>query len=173
LIALDAQIELRQGRRSRRLALDEFYLGYQRKDLRPGEFVSAVNIPRSPATQRMASYKISKRFDQDISAICASFAIRLEGQRVTAARLAFGGMAATPARARKAEAALLNHDWQPQTVEAAVLALSEDFHPLTDLRASSQYRLLVAGQLLRRFYRESQGENTLPLREISPVAELS
>jgi xanthine dehydrogenase small subunit len=173
LIALDAQLELRQGRRSRQLALDEFYLGYQRKDLRPGEFVSAVNIPRSPATQRIASYKISKRFDQDISAVCAGFAIRLDGQRATAARLAFGGMAATPARARKAEAALLNQPWQPQTVEAAVLALSEDFQPLTDLRASSEYRLFVAGQLLRRFYRESQGTNIPSLRDISPVAELS
>ncbi|HEY0685940.1 MAG TPA: xanthine dehydrogenase small subunit [Steroidobacter sp.] len=173
LIALDAQLELRQGRRSRRLPLDEFYLGYQRKDLRPGEFLSAVNIPSSPAAQRIASYKVSKRFDQDISAVCAGFAISLDDQRVTAARLAFGGMAATPARARKAEAALLNQKWQPQTVEAAVLALNEDFRPLTDLRASSHYRLLVAGQLLRRFYRESQGNTAASLRQIAPVAELS
>lgn len=173
LIALDAQLELRQGRRSRRLALDEFYLGYQRKDLRPGEFVAAVNIPRSPATQRIAGYKVSKRFDQDISAVSTGFAIRLEGQRVIAARLAFGGMAATPARARRAEAALLNQEWQPQTIEAAVLALSEDFQPLTDLRASSQYRLFAAGQLLRRFYRESQEHIGPSLREIAPVAELS
>ena len=170
LIALGAQIELRRGKQSRTLPLDQFYLGYQRKDLQPGEFVCAVTVPRATAGQRIASYKVSKRFDQDISAVCAGFAIQLDGDRVVAVRLGFGGMAAIPARAPRAEAALLNKDWSSQTVEAAVAALSEDFKPLSDMRASSEYRLLAAQQLLRRLFRETQSEPVASLQELAPVA---
>lgn len=170
LIALGAQIELRRGKELRTLPLDQFYLGYQRRDLQPGEFVCAVTVPRATAGQRIASYKVSKRFDQDISAVCAGFAIQLDSDRVVAARLAFGGMAAIPARAPRAEAALLNKDWSSQTVEAAVDALSEDFKPLSDMRASSEYRLVAAGQLLRRFFRETQNASAASLHELAPVA---
>lgn len=173
LIALGAELELRTGQQTRRVPLDQFYLGYQRTDLRQGEFIVAVTVPRARAGQRIASYKVSKRFDQDISAVCAGFAVTLDGSRVTAARLAFGGMAAIPARARKAEAALLNQEWHARTIEMAIDALTEDFQPLTDLRASSEYRLLTAGHLLRRFYRESQGNIGRSLRDLVPVAEPS
>jgi len=173
LIALGAELELRAGQQTRRVPLDQFYLGYQRTDLRPGEFIVAVTVPKARAGQRVASYKVSKRYDQDISAVCAGFAITLDGSRVTAARLAFGGMAAVPARARKAEAALLNQEWHPRTIESAIHALTEDFQPLTDLRASSEYRTLTAGHLLRRFYRESQGNIGQSLRNLTPVTELS
>src|SRR4029453_2610759 len=97
LIALGAQVELRRGAQTRTLPLERFYLGYQRKDLQPGEFVSAVIIPRAPAGALIASYKVSKRFDQDISAVCAGFMLQLDGTRIVAARLGFGGMAAVPA----------------------------------------------------------------------------
>jgi xanthine dehydrogenase small subunit len=170
LLALGAEIELRRGQQTRRLPLDQFYLGYQRKDLRPGEFVVAVWVPAMPRGARIASYKVSKRFDQDIAAVCAGFMIELDGDRVISARLGFGGMAAVPTRAKKAEAALLNRQWCTETVEDTVTALNEDFQPLSDLRASKEYRLLAAGQLLRRFYRESQGETTLSLRALTPVA---
>jgi xanthine dehydrogenase small subunit len=170
LMALGAEIELRRGSQTRRVPLDEFYLGYQRKDLQPGEFVVAAWVPLLPREVRIASYKVSKRFDQDIAAVCAGFMLELDGDRVKSARLGFGGMAAVPARAKNAEAALLGEEWCAETVEAAVTALNEDFQPLSDLRASKEYRLLAAGQLLRRFYRESLGDTTLSLRTLAPVA---
>jgi xanthine dehydrogenase small subunit len=170
LLALGAEIELRRGQQTRRVALDQFYLGYQRKDLQPGEFVVAVWVPLMPRGAHIASYKVSKRFDQDIAAVCAGFMVELDGDRVASARLGFGGMSAVPARAKKAEAALLGMQWSAETTEAAVAALREDFQPLSDLRASKEYRWLAAGQLLRRFYRESQGDRTLSLQTLSPVA---
>jgi xanthine dehydrogenase small subunit len=158
LIALDAQLELRLGTQVRTLPLDRFYLGYQRKDLRPGEFVVSVTVPTPAAGWRIASYKVSKRFDQDIAAVCAAFAIQLDGNRVRAARIAFGGMAAIPARAPRTEAALKDKEWNEQTIDAAIAALATDFKPLTDMRASSEYRQMAAAQLLRRFYQEQRGQ---------------
>jgi xanthine dehydrogenase small subunit len=111
----------------------------------------------------VACYKVSKRFDQDISALCAAFCVRVEDGQVLAARIAFGGMAAIPARAPAAERALLGARWDPATIEAAVSALAQDFQPLSDLRASSAYRLRVAGNLLRRFHREHDASG-LPVR---------
>lgn len=169
LIALDAEIELRRGKHVRTLPLDQFYLGYQRTDLQPGEFVTAVTVPRTTEGQHLASYKVSKRFVQDISAVCAGFAIQLEGNRVVAARLAFGGMAAIPARAPRAEAALLGSAWGAETVEAAITALKADFKPLTDMRASSEYRMLAATQLMRRFFSETQSAPAASLHELAPV----
>lgn len=170
LLALGAEIELRRGQATRLLPLNQFYLGYQRTALQPGEFVLAVSIPRAAPGAHIASYKVSKRFDQDIAAVCAGFLVELDGDRVTTARLGFGGMAAVPARATKAEAALSGKQWCASTVEAAVAALSEDFQPLSDLRAGKEYRLLAAGQLLRRFYRQTQGEASPSLRTVTAVA---
>jgi len=152
LIALGAQIELRRGAHTRHLPLDQFYLGYQKKDLSAGEFIVSVSVPAPRPGLRLASYKLSKRFDQDISAVCAAFAVDCDGDRITAARIAFGGLAAIPARARATEAALIGRPWHHDSFEGAVPALAEDFKPLTDLRASSEYRLRGAGNLLRRFY---------------------
>ena len=101
-------------------------------------------------------YKISKRFDQDISAVCAAFALDIDGGVVRAARIAFGGMAATPMRASACEAALTGQSWTPETVEAAVKALAVDFTPLSDMRASAAYRMLAAQNLLRKAFIESR-----------------
>ncbi len=157
LIALGAEIELRRGSHTRRLPLDQFYLGYQRKDLASGEFITAVIVPAPQPGRRVASYKVSKRFDQDISAVCAAFVVDQQGDRISAARIAFGGLAATPARATATEAALTGRRWNQDSIELAAAALAEDFRPLTDLRASSTYRLQAAGNLLRRFYLETAG----------------
>jgi len=157
LMALGARIELRLANMTRTVALDEFYLGYQRKDLKPGEFVVGVTVPAANPKQRVASYKVSKRFDQDISSVCAGFVIELDNGAVRHARLAFGGMAAVPARALAAEKALLGKPWTSASIEAAVAALDQDFKPLTDMRASAQYRLDAAGNLLRRFFLEEGG----------------
>jgi xanthine dehydrogenase small subunit len=160
LLALDAQLELRCGPRVRRLPLDEFYLGYQKKDLAAGEFVAGVAIPLPASGRLLASYKVSKRIDQDISAVCATFYVVVQGERVNEARLAFGGLSGTACRARRAERALLENGWTSQGIDAAIAALAVDFAPLSDLRASSEYRLRAAGNLLRRFHLQQRGEPT-------------
>jgi len=160
LLALDAQIELRTGSAVRRVPLDEFYLGYQKKDLSPGEFVTGVAIPVAVAGRLIGSYKLAKRMDQDISAVCATFCVSVEGERVRSARLAYGGLAAIACRARHAERALLAHGWNPAGIEAAGAALAADFEPLSDLRASRAYRLRAAGNLLRRFFLQSRPEHS-------------
>jgi xanthine dehydrogenase small subunit len=158
LIALGAELELRRGARVRRVPLEDFYVDYGKKDLSPGEFVMGVSIPTPPAGRLLASYKVSKRIDQDISAVCATFCLRIEGERVASARLAYGGMAGIPARARHAERALLATGWTARGIEAAASALERDFKPLSDLRASSAYRLRAAGNLLHRLYRQHGSE---------------
>jgi len=154
MIALGAALELRKGTRTRRMPLEDFYLGYQKKDLAPGEFVVSVTVPPPQPQHLYGSYKLAKRIDQDISAVSAGFSILVSNGVITDARLAYGGMAAVPARARHAEAAMLNQTWSAQTIAAAITSLAKDFQPLTDMRASSDYRLRAAGNLLRRFYLE-------------------
>ena len=157
LIALGARVVLRKGDALRELPLEDLYLGYQKTAMQPGEFVERVRVPvRSPAL-RFATYKISKRFDQDISAVCAAFAITVEGGTIRSARVAFGGMAATPKRAAQCEAALTGQAWNEVICERAAAALARDFTPLSDLRASAGYRLRVAQNLLRKFQLETSG----------------
>ena len=170
LIALGAQIELRRGGDTRHLPLDQFYLGYQKKDLSAGEFIVSVSVPAPRPGLRLASYKLSKRFDQDISAVCAAFAVECDGDRITAARIAFGGMAAIPARAPATEAALVGRPWHRDSFESAAAALAQDFKPLTDLRASSEYRLGGAGNMLRRFYRQFASERTGSVSAVGSVS---
>jgi xanthine dehydrogenase small subunit len=136
--------------------LEEFYLGYQRTALEVGEFVVAVRVP-THTSGWISAYKLAKRFDQDISALSVAFAVRVEAGRVMAARIAFGGMAAVAKRAAAVEHALIGADWNESTIDAAVEKLAEDFKPLTDMRASSAYRLQSAGNLIRRFYFEHSG----------------
>jgi len=180
LIALDAELVLRRGTRTRCLPLERFYLGYQRTALEPGEFVVSVRVPVSPAARSgwIAAYKVSKRIDQDISAVAVAMVVRVEEGRVAQARIAFGGMAAVAARAVATERALVGAAWTQAAVDAAAERLAEDFKPLTDMRASSAYRLRAAGNLLRRFYLEhadSHGGSTAPTRtmEITAVSALS
>jgi xanthine dehydrogenase small subunit len=152
LIALGAELELRHGTLSRKVPLERFYLGYQKKALVPGEFIVGVAVPSPKPGRLFASYKLGKRIEQDISAVCAAFAVDVADGRVVQARLVYGGMAAIPARASNTEAALLGQPWSDATIDAAVAALAVDFKPLTDARASREYRLQTAGNLLRRFY---------------------
>jgi len=154
LIALGAAVDLRKGAKSRRVPLEKFFLGYQKKDLAPGEFVVGVQVPARKAGSWIASYKVSKRIEQDIAAVCATISVTVEAGIVSDARLGFGGMAAIPARAPNAEAMLMGKAWSQESVDAAIGALSLDFQPLTDMRASSAYRLRAAGNLLQRFYLE-------------------
>ncbi len=161
LIALNATLVLRHGRAQRRLPLEAFYLDYMKNALQPGEFVQAIEVP-APAHTALRAYKLSKRFDCDISALAACLAITLDGDRVVEARFAFGGMAAIVKRASQAEAAVRGQPWNEPTLLRAVAALALDFTPLTDLRASANYRQRAAGNLLHRFWLETRTEAPLP-----------
>jgi xanthine dehydrogenase small subunit len=162
LMALDAQIELRKGSTTRRMPLTDFYVDYMKNQLQSGEFVQAVVVPHSPAGQKVRAYKISKRFDCDISALCAGFSIVLDGDTVAQVRLAYGGMAGIVKRAAAAEAALVGQPWTQASVDAAMTAIAIDFKPLSDMRASAAYRLQVAQNLLQRFWLETRTDQPLP-----------
>ena len=155
LIALGATLHLRKGTACRDLPLEEFFLYYGKQDREPGEFVEAVTVPRGQANLRC--YKLSKRFDQDISAVCGCLNLELVDGTVAAARIAFGGMAGIPKRAGSVEAALVGQDWAQQTVEAAARKIREDFTPMTDMRGSAAYRLKSAENMLLRYFFELQG----------------
>ena len=172
LIALGSEIVV-QGVEGRRvLALEDFYLGYQKKDLRAGEFVAAVRVPLPRAGQRFRTYKLAKRFDQDISAVCAAFSVTLDGETIVDARIAFGGMAATPKRASQAEATLLGQSWSEDTLRTAMAALARDYAPLSDARASSSYRLRAAQNLLRRFWLETRPVDPLRASAVNAFASV-
>ncbi|OUM04130.1 xanthine dehydrogenase small subunit [Variovorax sp. JS1663] len=167
LMSLDAQIELRLGERVRRMPLSDFYVDYMKNKLAPGEFVQGLAVPLAAMQRQVRAYKISKRFDCDISALCAGFAIELDGDTVKEVRLAFGGMAAIVKRGAQAEAALVGKPWSQASVNAAKLALAQDFTPLTDMRASADYRLLVAQNLLQRLWLETRAKDPLPVEATS------
>ena len=170
MIALGSQVVLGSVQGMRVLALEDFYLGYQQMDVRPGEFVQAVRVPLPRAGVRFRTYKLAKRFDQDISAVCAAFAITLDGDTVVEARIAFGGMAATPKRAAQAEAALRGQPWVESTLRSAMAALGQDYAPLSDMRASSSYRMRGAQNLLRRFWFETRVDDPLPPAAVNAFA---
>ncbi|SCX57745.1 xanthine dehydrogenase small subunit [Variovorax sp. EL159] len=169
LMSLDTQIELRRGDVVRRMPLPDFYIDYMKNQLQPGEFVQGLAIPLAAMRRQVRAYKISKRFDCDISALCAGFAIELEegSDTVKAVRLAFGGMAATVKRAANAEAALVGKPWTQASVSTAKLALAQDFKPLSDMRASADYRLQVAQNLIQRLWLETRNEDALSIEETS------
>ncbi|HVK32634.1 MAG TPA: xanthine dehydrogenase small subunit [Burkholderiaceae bacterium] len=170
LMALSARLVLRRGARERRVALEDFYLDYMKNALEAGEFVQAIEVP-APTFTHLRAYKLSKRFDSDISGLAAGLALTLDAAgTVTEARFAFGGMAAVVKRAAKAEAALRGRPWDEAAVEAAVCALGSDFSPITDLRASAAYRQRAAANLLRRFWLETRRESPLAAAQVSVFA---
>jgi xanthine dehydrogenase small subunit len=170
MIALGSEVVLRGAFGQRVLALEDFYLGYQKKDLRPGEFVEAVRVPLPKKGLAFRTYKLAKRFDQDISAVCAAFAFELDGDIIRSARIAFGGMAATPKRAANTEVALKGRTWDAATLAVAMAMLPEDYAPLSDMRASGAYRMQVAQNLLKRFWFETRGEAPLAAFEVNAFA---
>jgi xanthine dehydrogenase small subunit len=167
-IALGAKLHLRRGEHRREIKLEDYFLAYGKQDRQPGEFVESVTIPLLPAGEKFATYKISKRREEDISALCGAFRVFVnDSGTVGMARIAFGGMAATPKRARAVEAALLGKPWTMETIEAAIPAFAEDFQPISDMRASAQYRLLSAQNLLKRFFLETTGASARLKREVA------
>ncbi|MEA5674331.1 xanthine dehydrogenase small subunit [Pseudomonas sp. MH2] len=156
LIALNAQIVLRQGDRQRTMALEDYFIDYRITARQDSEFIEKILVPRASSEWSFRAYKVSKRLDDDISAVCAAFNLNIENGVVGGVRIAFGGMAAIPKRARACEAALLGKPWNQASIERACQALAEDFSPLTDFRASKEYRLLTAQNLLRKYFIEQQ-----------------
>jgi len=156
LIALGAQLVLRKGGERRTMPLEDFFLSYGKQDRQPGEWVESVRIPRPAPGTLIRIVKLSKRFDSDISTLLGAFAIRIEGGHVAEARIAFGGMAGIPERARSCEAALIGKAWSEETIESAALAIAEDYRPLSDLRGSAEYRLAAAANLVRGLWLEPE-----------------
>jgi len=157
-IALGAELTLRSKGGRRTIALEDYFIAYREQDLRPGEFVESLWLPRPGPDDLVHISKLTRRFDSDISAVCGAFRLTLREGRIMAARVAFGGMAATPKRAAACEAALTGADFTRATIERAADALLSDFTPLDDVRGSSAYRLEAAGNLLRRLWHRAQGE---------------
>ncbi|WP_209504830.1 MULTISPECIES: xanthine dehydrogenase small subunit [unclassified Ruegeria] len=158
LIALGATLHLRKGDERRSVLLEDFFIDYGKQDRAPGEFVEAVSFPRQ--ADRLKCYKLSKRFDQDISAVCGCFNVTISDGQVADARIAFGGMAGIPKRATHVEAALIGQPWVRETIDAALPAFANDYSPLTDMRASATYRLETAKAMLERYFLEDQGQVT-------------
>ncbi|SFU07330.1 xanthine dehydrogenase small subunit [Mesorhizobium sp. YR577] len=157
-IALGASLTLRKGKARRTIPLEEFFIAYGKQDRQPGEFVEAVHVPVPAQGSHFAVYKITKRRDEDITAALGAFLLTLARDGTVASiRIAYGGMAATPKRASAVEAALTGKPWTEAAVEAAMTKYAEDFTPLTDMRATAEYRMLAARNLLMRFFAETQG----------------
>jgi len=170
LIVLGAQIVLCGAAGERVLPLEAFYLDYMKKDLQADEFVRAVRVPLPRADVQFRTYKLAKRFDQDISAVCAAFAFRIADGVVLEPRIAFGGMAATPKRAARTEALLKDRAWSEAALKEAMAMLAQDYAPLSDMRASSEYRMKTAQNLLRRFWLETRSEAPLPAQDVNAFA---
>ncbi|MEM7723784.1 MAG: xanthine dehydrogenase small subunit [Pseudomonadota bacterium] len=165
LIALGARLHLRKGNARREMALEDFFLDYGKQDRAPGEFVEAISV--LVQEDRLRVYKLSKRFDQDISAVCGAFNITVDGGAVTEARIAFGGMAGTPKRALAVEQALMGSPWSEATIAAAVEKFDTDYTPLSDMRASAEYRMETARNMLWRYFHEMSGTQVNVL-EVTP-----
>ena len=165
LIALGATLHLRHGDATRDITLQDFFVAYGKQDRAPGELVTGVTIPKSAPDLRV--YKLSKRFDQDISAVCGAFNIAVSNGKVTNAIIAFGGMAGTPQRASRVEAALVGQPWSKATVKVAMPLFADDYTPMSDMRASADYRMKIAQNMLLRYFADLAG-NPVSVLEVQP-----
>jgi xanthine dehydrogenase small subunit len=165
LIALNARLFLRLGHVERSLPLEDFFLDYRKQDMRPGEVITRIEVPRPNERTRLRFFKLSKRFEQDISAVMLGLSVTLDGSRIAAARIAFGGMAAIPKRASAVESALVGSSLDDEAgLSQALSRLAEDFAPIDDMRASAAYRLRAAQGLIRRALVEIAGRDTRDTR---------
>ena len=159
LMVVDTSLVLRCGEVEREIPLNDFYHDYMVNDLQPGEFISRILIPLPEDDARVSSQKWSKRFDQDISAVCTAYRLVLDDGKVASFRMACGGLAATVRRATKTEAAITGKPWTGETVDAACATLAEDFTPISDMRAAADIRVIAVQNLLRRFFAETQSDD--------------
>ena len=172
LIALGANLVLMSTRGHRELPLEQLYTGYRQNMMAPDELLAWIKVPKPVPQELSRVYKVSKRFDDDISALCLAVALHLEGGQIVRASIGVGGVAATPVRASQTEALLTGQPWTQTTVQRAMLVLRQEFSPISDLRASNAYRVQVLGNLLQRFWLESQGARAINL-ESAGLVELT
>ena len=172
LIALGANLVLMSTRGHRELPLEQLYTGYRQNNMAPDELLAWIKVPKAVPQEFSRVYKVSKRFDDDISALCLAVALHLEGGQVVRASIGVGGVAATPVRAGQTETLLTGKPWTEATVQQAMRVLRQEFSPISDLRASSAYRVQVLGNLLQRFWLESQGARAINL-ESAGLVELT
>ena len=165
LICIGARVRLRRGSQTREMDLQDLYIDYQKNAMQAGEFVESVFIPARDVELKLGSYKLSKRFDQDISAVCAAFAIKIDNGKVSELKIAFGGMAAIPKRAAQTETFLTGKNWDEKNVQQGMELLKLDFQPMSDMRASAAYRSQVSANLLYRFYLQTSSETSLNVFE--------
>jgi xanthine dehydrogenase small subunit len=158
LIALGAELVLRKGNERRTIAIEDYFIKYKVTALQTSEFIEKIIIPRPSPLSEFKVYKISKRLEDDISATCGAFSIKIDQGAVSAIKIAFGGMAEIPKRAKHCEQALLNQPWNSQSIERAMVELKKDFTPISDFRASADYRLEVSKNMLRRLYLELESD---------------
>ncbi|MBC7468676.1 MAG: FAD binding domain-containing protein, partial [Ramlibacter sp.] len=163
LIALGAHVVLMSARGHRELPLEHFYSGYRKTVLAPDEVVAWIKVPRPGGGEFLRAYKISKRYDDDISAVCLVIAMTVQTNHVTRVSIGAGGVAATPVRAVQTESFLIDKPWTEQAALDAMKVLRAEFQPISDMRASAAYRREVLGNLLRRFWLESQGVTNINL----------
>lgn len=173
LIALGANVVLMHERGHREMPLEHLYTGYRKNVMTADEVLAWIKVPKPVAGEWLRVYKISKRFDDDISAVCLAIKLQLEGGQVVSASIGAGGVAATPVRALKTEAVLTGQVWSQATVQQAMMTLREEFSPISDMRASAAYRLQVLGNLLQRFWLESQGMQHTNLEAFTQEVEIA
>lgn len=167
LIALGTTVHLRDPQNERSMLLQDYYLDYMKTALNKNELLVSIEVPAPAAGQQFRTYKLSKRFDSDISAVCAAFSITLKDDKISDAIVAFGGMAAIPKRAPACENALIGNIWNEATADKAKAALSSDYQPLSDMRASSDNRMLSVQNLLYRFFLDTNPDSHLNENELS------
>ena len=175
LIAFGAQVVLMAWRKvrgrdqavHRHAPLDQFYTGYRQSLLAPDEVLAWIVVPKPKAGEWLGAYKVSKRQEDDISAVCLAIQLQLDGGRISAVRIGAGGVAATPVRAVQTEAALIGQVWNEATLKKAQATIQQEFSPLSDLRASADYRRQILGQLLHRAWLESTGYSRVRLEELA------
>jgi xanthine dehydrogenase small subunit len=167
LIALGASVVLASERGQREMPLEQLYTGYRQNVMAADEVLAFIQVPKASPGELVRIYKISKRFDDDISAICLALNLHIVDGRVTSASLGVGGVAATPVRAVQTEAALNGQPWNTTTIQKAQATLRAEFTPISDMRASADYRVQVLGNLLQRFWLESQGATDINLESFT------
>ena len=172
LIALGASVVLMNVRGTRELALEDFYTGYKTNVLAADEVLAWINVPKPTPDEFMRIYKISKRFDDDISAVCLAISMQIENGVVIKVSIGVGGVAATPVRAIKTEAFCARIGWSKSSVDAVSGVLQAEFNPITDMRASAAYRVQILGNLIQRFWLESQGLQNINLQAFNMEAAL-
>ena len=167
LIALRAQVVLASMRGERTLALEDLYTGYRQTALAPDELLVRIVVPRPAPEGLLRAYKVSKRWDDDISAVCLALHLDIADGVVRRASIGAGGVAATPARARQTETLLTGQPWTEAQAQRAGEALQAEFTPISDMRASGAYRRTVLAGLMRRYWLESQGQTAVSLEDFS------